>query len=78
MGKFTAVSGIPVKAISKELNATIAEVGGGELDVAEVADEGSGDAGHEVVDEVYEDGWSRQPEQQIHLNPRGTLHLLQP
>uniref|UniRef100_A0A804M026 Uncharacterized protein n=1 Tax=Zea mays TaxID=4577 RepID=A0A804M026_MAIZE len=56
------------KAVGEDLDAGVAEGGGGELQVAEVAREDLRRHGHEVVDHVRHHRRRRQPRQQPQLD----------
>lgn len=62
------------EAIGEDLDAGVAKGGGGEFEVAKVAGEDLGGHGHDVVDEVDEDGGGGQVEEEPQLNPRGGAH----
>lgn len=53
------------------MDATVAEGGGGELGTAEVAGEDTSGHGHEVVNDVNEDGWSSEAEKELELDEGG-------
>lgn len=59
------------EAISEELDATVAEGGGGELGTAKVAGEDTSGHGHEVVDDVNEDSGSGEEEKELELDEGG-------
>lgn len=59
------------QAKGEELNATVAKVGSSEFEVSEVAGEGSSDEGHEVVDDINEDGGSCEGEEEVEFDPCG-------
>ena len=56
------------EAVGEDLDAGVAEGGGGELEVAEVAGEDLRGHGHEVVDHVHDHRRRRQPRQQAQLD----------
>lgn len=60
--------------IGEDLDAGVAERGGGELKVAELAGEYLGGHGHEVVDHVNHDRRSSQQEQELQLDKGGRQH----
>lgn len=66
------------QAIGEELNATVAEVGSGEFEVSEVAGEGASNVGHEVVEDVNEDGGSGEGEEEVEFDPCGGEDALGP
>lgn len=56
------------ETISKDLDASVAERGGGEFKIAEMAGKDLGGHGHEVVDHVDHDSRSGEMEKELHLN----------
>ena len=58
------------EAVGEDLDSGVAERGGGELEVPEVAGEDLRRHGHEVVDHVHHDRRRRQPRQHPELDRR--------
>lgn len=65
------------EAVGEHLDAGVAEGGGGEFEVAEVAGEDLGGHGHEVVDEVDDDGRGGEEEEELQLDPGGGSHTVE-
>lgn len=59
------------EAIGEDLDTGVAEGGGSELEVTEVTGEDLSGHGHDVVDQVNDDGGSGEVEQELALDPRG-------
>lgn len=57
------------EAVGEEADAAVAEGGGGELEVAEVAAEDTSGQRHGTVDEVDDDGWCGQVKKKLELDP---------
>jgi hypothetical protein len=70
MNKYMGVYGAYHEAVGEHLDAVIAEGGGGELEVAEVAGEDLRGHGHEVVDHVHHHRRRRNPRQEAELDGR--------
>ena len=64
------------EAIGEDLDTGVAEGGGGEFEVTEVAAEDLGGHGHDVVDEVDDDGRGCQVEKEFEFDPRGGTDAL--
>lgn len=64
------------ETIGEELNATVAERRGGELEVSEVAGEHLGGHRHEVANHVDENHGSSQVKQKLHFHQRSSIVTL--